>query len=122
MGDNKKIKSKITYARLVELFHRAIQEVKDAGIEVGIIKEPEIDKNIFKKLNKIALIDGIKDAGNLGTIIRTANAFGIYNIVCSKGTTDSYAPKVVRSTMLGIVKSNIIYSENIIDFILNLNR
>ena len=40
MGDNKKIKSKITYARLVELFHRAIQEVKDAGIEIGIIKEP----------------------------------------------------------------------------------
>ena len=47
--------------------------------------------------------------GNVGTIIRSAGAFNIPNIICISGTTDVYSPKVIRSTMGSILKENIIY-------------
>ncbi|MVN22676.1 TrmH family RNA methyltransferase [Mucilaginibacter arboris] len=45
------------------------------------------------------LLDGVQDPGNLGTIIRTADWFGISNIICSEDTVDVYNPKVVQATM-----------------------
>ena len=45
------------------------------------------------------VLDGVQDPGNLGTIMRIADWFGIYNIVCSEGTVDVYNPKVVQATM-----------------------
>ena len=48
--------------------------------------------------NKILMLDGIQDPGNLGTIIRSSVAFGIDSIVLSKDTVDLYNPKVIRST------------------------
>lgn len=62
--------------------------------------------------NKITLLlDDIQDPGNLGTIIRTADWFGIKNIICSKNTVDVYNPKVVQSTMASIGKVNIVYTD-----------
>lgn len=48
--------------------------------------------------NKLLLLDGIQDPGNLGTIIRSAVAFGIDTILLSEDTVDLYNPKVIRST------------------------
>lgn len=48
--------------------------------------------------NKILLLDGIQDPGNLGTIIRSAVAFGVNSIVLSRDTVDLYNPKVIRAT------------------------
>lgn len=45
------------------------------------------------------VLDGVQDPGNLGTIIRTADWFGISTIICSEDTVDVYNPKVVQSTM-----------------------
>jgi RNA methyltransferase, TrmH family len=60
--------------------------------------------------NKITLLlDGIQDPGNLGTIIRTADWFGIENIIASVDTADVYNPKVVQSTMGSIARINIFY-------------
>lgn len=47
-------------------------------------------------------LDSISDPGNMGTIIRSANAFGIDGIILSAGCTDVFSPKVLRSTMSGI--------------------
>jgi TrmH family RNA methyltransferase len=47
----------------------------------------------------VLVLDGISDPGNFGTIIRTADWFGIKHIVCSIGTVDVYNPKVIASTM-----------------------
>ena len=55
-------------------------------------------------------LDGIQDPGNLGTIIRIADWFGITNIVCSKNTADVYNPKVVQSTMGSIARVNVTYT------------
>ncbi len=57
------------------------------------------------------MLDDIRDPGNLGTIIRTADWFGISNIVCSPGTVDMYNCKVVQSTMASLGRANIVYTE-----------
>lgn len=56
-------------------------------------------------------LDAIQDPGNFGTIIRTADWFGIQNIVCSTGCADVYNPKVIQSTMASIARVNVYYDE-----------
>lgn len=55
------------------------------------------------------LLDGIRDPGNLGTIIRLADWFGIRQIVCSEDTADCYNPKVVQASMGSITRVQIYY-------------
>lgn len=60
--------------------------------------------------NKIVLaLDGIQDPGNLGTIIRTADWFGIKDIVCSTDSAEQYNPKVVQATMGSIARVQVHY-------------
>ena len=54
-------------------------------------------------------LDGVQDPGNLGTIIRIADWFGIDTIYCSEDTVDAWNPKVVQATMGSIARVNIIY-------------
>ena len=54
-------------------------------------------------------LDGIQDPGNLGTIIRIADWFGIKHIYCSEDTVDAWNPKVVQATMGSIARVNISY-------------
>lgn len=55
-------------------------------------------------------LDGVQDPGNLGTIIRLADWFGIDTIVCSEETADAWNPKVVQATMGSLARVNIIYT------------
>ena len=60
--------------------------------------------------NQIVLaLDGIQDPGNLGTIIRIADWFGVHHIVCSHDTAELYNPKVVQSTMGSIARVGVVY-------------
>lgn len=56
-------------------------------------------------------LDGIQDPGNLGTIIRLADWYGIRHILCSYDTVDVYNPKVVQATMGALARVNIHYSD-----------
>lgn len=47
----------------------------------------------------VLILDGIQDPGNLGTIIRTCDWFGVHTVICSRDTADCYNPKVVQATM-----------------------
>lgn len=87
----------------------------------GIIKEPEIKKDDFKKLDKILLIEGIKDAGNLGTIIRSACAFSIDGIILFNNCVDLYNTKTIRASVQNIFKIPIIALKDI-DFIKELKK
>jgi TrmH family RNA methyltransferase len=61
---------------------------------------------------KISLVlDGIQDPGNLGTIIRIADWFGIEQIICSPDCADQYNPKVVQATMGSIARVRLLYTE-----------
>jgi TrmH family RNA methyltransferase len=66
----------------------------------------------FEIKGKISLmLDTIQDPGNLGTIIRNADWFGISTIICSEGTADIYNPKVVQSTMGSLGRVDIYYMD-----------
>ena len=54
-------------------------------------------------------LDGVQDPGNLGTIIRTCDWFGIHDIYCSKDTADCYNPKVVQATMGALTRVRVHY-------------
>ena len=56
-------------------------------------------------------LDGVQDPGNLGTIIRIADWFGIEDIICSKDTVDVYNPKVVQATMGSIARVRVSYMD-----------
>lgn len=55
-------------------------------------------------------LDGIRDPGNLGTIIRIADWFGIDRLICSEDCADLYNPKVVQATMGSIARVNLLYT------------
>jgi len=79
---------------------------------IGIFKIPEIQLQADILKNSLSIVlDDIKDPGNLGTIIRLADWFGIMNIVCSKETVDVYNPKVIQATMGSVARVQIFYTE-----------
>ena len=63
-------------------------------------------------INQLSLLlDGIRDPGNLGTIIRVADWFGIDDVFCSLDTVDCYNPKVVQATMGGLSRVRVHYTD-----------
>ena len=61
--------------------------------------------------NLLLALDGVRDPGNLGTIIRIADWFGISHIVCSEDTVDAYNPKVVQASMGSIARVYVHYTD-----------
>ena len=64
--------------------------------------------------NLTLMLDGIQDPGNLGTIIRLADWFGIAQVICSPDTVELYNPKTIQGTMGSFVRVNVVY-RNLID-------
>jgi len=63
------------------------------------------------KKGVVLVLDDVNDPGNMGTIIRACDWFGVSNIVCSNNTVDLYNPKVIQSSMGSIFRVNIIYTD-----------
>ena len=59
----------------------------------------------------VLVLDGVQNPGNLGTIIRTCDWFGVHDIVCSPDTADCYNPKVVQATMGALVRVRVHYAD-----------
>ena len=76
------------------------------------------EEQAFSAINhsKILLLDDVKDAGNFGTIIRTADWFGLDAIVCSENTVELYNPKTLQASMGSFTRVPI-FTFNLIDFI-----
>ena len=77
-------------------------------IAVYQIPESSVDLTNLRGSLTIAL-DTIQDPGNLGTIVRIADWFGVKEILCSRETVDVYNPKAVMSTMGAIARVNVHY-------------
>lgn len=78
-----------------------------------ILVYPYCEANIGKINNNIIVLDKIQDPGNLGTIIRAADAAGFKDIILTKGSVDCYNEKCVRSSMGSIFNMNIVYMEEL---------
>lgn len=73
---------------------------------------PIPDVQLVAQKSQLALVlDGVQDPGNLGTIIRIADWFGIATIFCSEDTADAWNPKVVQATMGSIARVQIVYCD-----------
>lgn len=87
-----------------ELFSELTDMVNSDGL-IGIIKIPEFGEDLFSE--KLLCLDEIKDPGNMGTIIRSAEAFGFTEILLMPGCVDIYNPKTLRASMGSIYRINI---------------
>lgn len=74
------------------------------------LRDHSIAWNEISKSLSLAF-DEIKDPGNLGTIIRTADWFGIRYVICSSGSADCYNPKVVQSSMGAVMNVQVVYTD-----------
>ena len=86
---------------------KKISTLKNPNKVLGLFKIPE-----EKEINEAGLVvalDEVNDPGNLGTIIRLCDWFGVSQLVCSKYTVDCYNQKVVQSTMGSLTRVNISY-------------
>ena len=75
---------------------------------IGVFRQPASDTR-YPTDELILALDGIQDPGNLGTIIRTCDWFGIHDILCSHDTADCYNPKVVQATMGALARVRLHY-------------
>lgn len=76
---------------------------------IGVFKKHTICDFKFEICDLVLALDGIQDPGNLGTIIRTCDWFGVHDIVCSLDTADCYNPKVVQATMGALARVRVHY-------------
>ena len=74
-----------------------------------------------EKHKKLLLLDGIQNSGNVGTIIRTADWFGIQCVVCSEDTAELYNPKTLQATMGSFTRVDV-HTSNLCDFIKTHNN
>ncbi len=93
-----------------------ISQLKTATDTLAVVEQPryrlDIDSNSL-----ILALDGVQNPGNLGTIIRLADWFGIKDIVCSKECADCYNPKVVQATMGAILRVRVHYVDDLADLL-----
>ncbi len=92
-----------------------LSETDTAPYAVGIGVQKKFSYDIIKSLNKVILLEDIKDLGNLGTIIRSAVAFGVDGIILYGQCADMYNPKCVRSSVGNLWKIPIFYIKNFED-------
>lgn len=99
---------------------QTFQEVSDEELRrVSFLQHPQrvlalffISTESVPSVSSLSLaLDDVQDPGNLGTIIRIADWFGIDTIYCSENTADAWSPKVVQATMGSIARVNIIYTD-----------
>ncbi len=90
-----------------------ISSLKTPQEVIGLVKIPIWPVLNYKALEKkfSLVLDNIQDPGNMGTIIRTADWFGIQDIICSEDTVDVYNPKVVQATMGSLARVNVHYAD-----------
>lgn len=119
---------KLHYLYTVETFNiDATNEILISEVDlkkISFLKTPnkalalfEIPKpNPVDASKLIVALDDVRDPGNLGTIIRLCDWFGVSDLVCSIETVDCYNPKVIQATMGSIARVNVVYTD-LVDFL-----
>ena len=107
---------------LVNLYREGENATRTEIEQMSGLKTPQGSIAVFRKAavgygdrtsghDLTLLLDGIQDPGNLGTIIRTCDWFGVKEIICSPDTVDCYNPKVVQATMGALVRIRLVYRD-----------
>jgi len=102
-----------------EAVMKKITTTDSAPEVVAVVVQKKYPVEAFKNFKKIALFENIKDAGNLGTIIRSACAFGIEGIILAGDCVDLYNPKVVRSAVGSLFQMPVLCLKSVSDVKIN---
>ena len=78
---------------------------------LAVVRIPQRDLSDIQYDQPLLILDDIRDPGNMGTIIRTADWFGIRQIVCSQTTVELYNPKVIQATMGSFTRVRVYYAD-----------
>lgn len=108
-------------AQLIDLATmKQITHFKSPSPFLGVF---EIPKSILKDPENITIaLDGVSDPGNLGTIIRLCDWFGLKELICSYDTVDCFNPKVIQASMGSIVRVKCRYESDLIQFLESLGK
>ena len=88
-----------------------ITQLSTANKVLAIFQQPKAIENIDTNNKWVLLLDGIQDPGNMGTIIRIADWFGIKQIVCSHECASIYNSKVIQSSMASIARVDVLVTD-----------
>ncbi|HAK00197.1 MAG TPA: RNA methyltransferase [Bacteroidales bacterium] len=89
-----------------------ISHLKTPGRILAVAKRPSIGQAPLPIGAQLTLmLDSIQDPGNMGTIVRTADWFGIREVICSPSTVDIFNPKVIQSTMGSFLRVKVYYTD-----------
>lgn len=94
-----------------ELKRASLLQSPQDVLAVFRIPKSEIKMSDTAQNNLVLALDDVQDPGNLGTIIRLADWFGIKDVFCSKGTADIYNPKAVQATMGALARVRVHYTD-----------
>ena len=97
------------FTRVTENELKKISFLKNPNTALAVFKIPEPQTVDFSNL--VVALDDVRDPGNLGTIIRLCDWFGVKDLICNNETVDCYNPKVVQATMGSITRVNISYQD-----------
>jgi TrmH family RNA methyltransferase len=103
-------KTDISSDKIIRILEKDLQKIsnlKSSNKALGLFKIP--DEKPLKKNGIIIVLDAINDPGNLGTIIRLCDWFGVHQLVCSKDTVDCYNQKVVQASMGSLTRVSVRY-------------
>jgi len=108
-----KLSHKINFGEISLNILEKISTLKTPQDVVALVKIPAWPTLNYTTLQKkfSLVLDGIQDPGNMGTIIRTADWFGIDHIICSEDSVEVYNPKVVQATMGSLSRINVHYAD-----------
>jgi len=109
----------LNLSRKINLYNISVTDIermsslKTPQEVIALVQIPQYPMLNNQKLKqKFSLVlDGVQDPGNMGTIIRTADWFGIADIICSDDTVDAYNPKVVQASMGSLARINVHYTD-----------
>jgi TrmH family RNA methyltransferase len=78
---------------------------------MAVAATPHFEITDIDPAQPLLMLDDIRDPGNLGTILRTADWFGVLQVLCSTGTVEFTSPKVIQATMGSFARVKVIYSD-----------
>lgn len=114
----------VNLSRVEEIIEASDEELEKASFmktpqqTIAVFYQPCYDSNAKFDTELVLALDGIQDPGNLGTIVRLADWYGIGHVFCSMDTADIYNPKVVQATMGALARVKVSYV-GLYDFLLD---
>lgn len=105
-----------------DVFDSVAETVTPQGVIALVKMREQTPEQLSDDGKTLILLETLQDPGNLGTILRTAEAAGIGGVILSADSVDAYSPKVVRATMGAIFRVPFAYAESFTDMLQSLKK